>query len=103
MVDKKTQFMLSLQGKHYDGHMEYWTTVEGDLTGLIDGRYILAARGNSFKLVDGEYAVINHKDIYYTLGNKCTHEVMVEVYSGAAKGKYDPDDGMGHEPYKCWD
>jgi len=35
MVDKKTKFVLSLQGKEYAGHLDHWSVTGGDLAGLI--------------------------------------------------------------------
>lgn len=97
MVDKKTQFVLSLQGKEDKGFMEHWAVVSGELTGLVRGHYHLLRK---YKIVD---SVAVGADRYYTLGKECTHKEMVGIYSDKSKRAYDPDDGIGHEPYKCWD
>lgn len=98
MVDKKTAFVLSLQGKKDSGFMEHYAIVNGDITGLVSGHYHLLRK---YKMIEDNIAVGTYR--YYTLGQECTHKDMVAIYSGKSKHKYDPNDGMGHEPYKCWD
>ncbi len=81
MVDSRYQFMLSLQGKRNGGHMDYWSIMEGELSGLIKGHYILIARNWGYDIVDNEYVVTPQE--YFTLGRKRTHKEMVKLYSDA--------------------
>ena len=102
MVDKKIQFVLSLQGKKYAGHLDQWSITDGDLAGIgSTGEYQLTARGRQYEIIDNKYAISEHS--YVTLGKQHTHKEIVEIYASKTKREYDPDDEMGHAPYKTWD
>ena len=79
MVDKKTEFVLSLQGKQYAGHLDHWSVDRGDLAGLACGEYTLTARARNYEIVNNEYAVSRHA--YVTLGQQCTHDEIVNMYT----------------------
>lgn len=84
MVDSKTKFVLSLQGKEYAGHLEQWSVDRGDLAGLgTSGDYQLVARYNNYQLIDNEYAISKHT--YVTLGQQCTHKEVVEMYTNKTR------------------
>jgi len=80
MVDKKTKFVLSLQGKEYAGHLDHWSVTGGDLAGLIASTYQLTGRSGNYEIINNEYAISNHA--YVTLGKQCTHQEIVEMYKG---------------------
>ncbi len=77
VVDKKTKFVLSLQGKQNAGHLDHWTVVGGEMAGLRDSHYQLVAREENYKIIDNEYVVVKHA--YYTLGKECTHAEIIEI------------------------
>jgi len=79
VVDKKTKFVLSLQGKEYAGHLDHWSVDRGDLAGLVCGEYQLTARCRHYEIINNEYAISEHA--YVTLGQQCTHQEIVEMYT----------------------
>jgi len=78
VVDKKTAFVLSLQGKQYAGHLDHWSVTDGDLAGLLCDEYQLTGRNGNYEIINNEYAISNHA--YVTLGQQCTHKEIVEMY-----------------------
>ena len=97
MVDKKTEFVLSLQGKKFLGHLDFWATDERDLAGILEpetehpesAKYVVGGREGKFEIIE-DYAVGDGK--YYTLGEQVTHSKLVNILAGKVEGKYyDPD------------
>ena len=87
MVDKKTEFVLSLQGKECAGHLTHWTIIYGELAGLMKSH-----KGPPHYHVLREYKISNDIAIgvsrYYTLGTECTHKEIMGIISLPAEGKY---------------
>ena len=78
VVDKKTEFVLSLQGKESRGHLAHWCISHGDLVGLKCGKYQLTARDTNYEIINNEYATYKHS--YVTLGKKIQHTELLKIY-----------------------
>ncbi len=82
MVDKVEQFVLSLKGHPYKGHMDYWA-LERECFGWIEnGTYALITepwfKNTKVTFID-ERIVLMHK-CHYTLGKKVGYlELMKKV------------------------
>lgn len=82
-MDEKSHFLLKLKGKTNGGHLHHWSDVEGEIVGLQgpSDTYVLVARVWGCEIFE-DYVVSDTE--YYTLGEKCKHNKLVEIIQGKA-------------------
>lgn len=94
MVDKVEQFVLSLKGYPYKGHMKYWA-LEKECFGWIENnRYSLITEPwfKETKVTFIENRIVLLYKCHYTLGTKVNYMKLMELVAEKEKGKYyDPN------------
>jgi len=94
MVDKVEQFVLSLKGYPYKGHMDYWSMGDGSLGWIENDTYSLLTGewlGTTDVIFIEERIVLLHK-CHYTLGTKVSYFDLMKLVAEKEKGKYyDPN------------
>lgn len=94
MVDKVEQFVLSLKGYPYKGHMDYWSFDKDCFGWIAKKKYSLISGPwlKDYKAFFIEKRIILINEGHYTLGKEVDFFTLMEIVADAEKGKYcDPN------------
>lgn len=101
MVDKVEQFVLSLKGHPYKGHMEYWAFTDDCFGWIENGKYSLITFPwmKSAKVFFIEKRIVLMHKCHYTLGKEVNYMKLMELVAEKEKGKYDDPNFTTYKVY----